>query len=84
MIDREEFFKDEIDSRSWAPERPRQPKEFLYSIYCPRDIRYGFSLTKWLMENIGVADQNWAYNWMTSKLYFETEEDKVKFILRWL
>ena len=73
-----------VDSKKWAPERPRSPEEFGYLVRCPREMRFAGSLTKWLLEEIGIADRDWAYNWMNSKLYFKTEEDRVKFILRWL
>lgn len=35
----------------------------------------------WLDEYIG---ENWYYSSIPSKIFFKYEEDKVKFILRWM
>ncbi len=43
-------------------------------------------IIKWLEKEMGPINQNWTYEWDHNKyyFYFEREEDKVKFILRWL
>lgn len=69
-----------IDSKTWAPKRP---PIFPYSCYISPRLRYGGAVTKWLLENIGIVNQDWEYQWYRSKMHFKTEEDKVKFILRW-
>lgn len=40
----------------------------------------------WLENEIGPMNQNWTYEWDHNKYYFKfkTEEDKVRFILRWV
>ena len=38
----------------------------------------------WLDHEVGIENINWCYDWMWSAFYFRTEEDRVKFILRWL
>ena len=35
----------------------------------------------WLHEHIG---ENWYYSSAASRIFFKYEEDKVKFILRWM
>ena len=35
----------------------------------------------WLNEHVG---ENWYYSYTPSKIFFKYEEDKVKFILRWM
>ncbi len=37
---------------------------------------------KWLLKEIGY--KQWSYDWVRKEFQFKTEEDKVKFILRWL
>ena len=57
---------------------------FLYSVQVPSKIRWKGGITKWLLENIGIVNQDWEYSWYLNELWFKSEEDRVKFILRWL
>ncbi len=72
-----------VDSKSWAPAR-LQDRDFPWRVRCPANIRHGGGLTKWLLAEIGIADRDWRYMWLNGHLYFKTEEDRFKFILRWL
>ena len=40
----------------------------------------------WLEKEMGPINENWTYQWDDTmySFKFKTEEDKVKFILRWL
>lgn len=41
---------------------------------------------RWLLDNVGYFNINWFYRNINGykTIYFKTEEDRVKFILRWL
>ena len=38
----------------------------------------------WFRDNVGREFVDWHYNWMTQTFFFKREEDKVKFILRYV
>lgn len=38
----------------------------------------------WLQDNIGQEDVAWFFDKTTETLFFRHEEDKVKYILKWL
>lgn len=38
----------------------------------------------WLNEHIGTKNKYWYYDLSYHKIFFRSEEDKVKFILRWM
>jgi len=70
-----------IDSKTWAPSRP---PVFPYSVHISSKVRWKGGITKWLLENIGISARDWDYSWYKNELQFKTEEDRVKFILRWM
>ena len=43
-------------------------------------------IVSWLVKEVGPINQAWTYRWdeNTYCFYFKYEEDKVKFILRWI
>ncbi len=42
------------------------------------------TLRNWLELEIGEEEVDWSYVWGLNIFYFKREEDKIKFILRWL
>lgn len=42
------------------------------------------SVSKWMNIEVGFEDEDWIYHWGLGCMYFKNEEDRVKFILRWL
>ncbi len=46
------------------------------------DSDYSWEIYSWLQNEIG--SENWDWSWNKRTLIFANEEDKVKFILRWL
>ena len=42
------------------------------------------AIEDWLRDEIGYQCEHWAVSLPDSIIYFKHEEDKVKFILRWL
>ena len=41
-------------------------------------------ILEWLLDEVGERHKTWGWDLGISKFYFVREEDKVKFILRWL
>ncbi len=75
----------EFDSR-WRSANPH----FLFITSVPnRTLNiWTYELGYWLLYNIGTNHVNWEWWWdgkdICWKFEFKEEEDKVKFILRWL
>lgn len=70
-----------FDSR-FKSNKPHFP--FIVEIY---DINHtNLKLGQWLLYNIGENHKCWEWWWIAGyyKFEFKTEENKVKFILRWL
>ena len=42
------------------------------------------SMDDWLWDNIGQEEIDFEWGWPLTHIFFAREEDKVKFILRWL
>lgn len=57
-----------------------------YEVECPfgNDI---YKMVTWLYSEIGGEEKNWeifSVGWRGITFRFKSEEDKIKFILRWL
>ena len=63
---------------------------FLFVACIPAHCRtiWCYELAHWLIYNVGRNNKNWEWWWddkdACCKFEFKEEEDKVKFILRWL
>lgn len=45
---------------------------------------FSWSMRDWLNEHIGDYNKDWWYDHKTNRIFFRSEEDKVKFILQWM
>ncbi len=43
-----------------------------------------FRVFNWLDDNVGDENSHWYYEDISHQLFFKSEEDKVKFILKWI
>lgn len=81
----------EFDSR-WRSINPH----FSFIVFIPNRVVniWTYELAYWLLYNIGTNHEDWEWWWDSEwpssghsagwKFEFKEEEDKVKFILRWL
>ncbi len=48
------------------------------------DAQFGSMIYDWLRTEVGEQEVTWYFEFFNNTLYFLAEEDKVRFILRWL
>lgn len=57
----------------------------LYPLILPRtDINEYIAMDKWLWDNIGEEEIDFEWGEPATYVFFAREEDKIKFILKWL
>ena len=67
-----------------------------YPYFVNLDVKFGSSgdsmihntllnlkVNEWLLEAIGERDVDWVWTITEGRFYFRTEENRIKFILRW-
>jgi len=65
--------------------RYRDDQQFLFIVSICTDRFWTPELGSWLLQFIGKNHENWEWLWDDTWIFeFKEEEDKVKFILRWL
>ena len=70
------WLDDHMDDNVW--------KDFTEATLYEDDDQFGSAIYDWLTSNIGEQEVTWYFEYYNNTLYFKLEEDKVRFILRWL
>lgn len=60
--------------------------KFYYPVVVPtsQSIDDYIAMDNWLWNEIGEEEVDWEWGQQANYVFFYSEEDKVKFILRWL